>query len=133
MTTDKRVRLLMKATDTEGNQAEFGRVAGVGRATVNQWLYADNTRSINSEAAFRLSDKTGMSARWVALGEGPQKDLSAKFGKFDESDLDVLADLSELLYEDAADFKAKIRNAAEKARRYRQKEPDSPIRRTGTR
>jgi transcriptional regulator with XRE-family HTH domain len=54
-------------------QAEFGRPLGVTRQTVSQWEL-DET-SPTAENVFAIERAHGWSARWVVLGEGPERIL----------------------------------------------------------
>lgn len=46
--------------------------AGVSGGAVTHWLNG-STRALKSETADRIAKATGFNARWLALGEGPEK------------------------------------------------------------
>jgi hypothetical protein len=49
---------------------EFGRLGGMSKSVVNQ-LQTGSIKSFAPRYAYKLEDKTGFSARWIMLGEGP--------------------------------------------------------------
>lgn len=44
---------------------------GASKQSVSRWL-SDGKIVMAAEYAFRLQDKSGFSARWISLGEGPE-------------------------------------------------------------
>lgn len=50
---------------------EFGRLGGMSKSVVNQ-LLGGSIKSFAPRYAYKLEDKTGFSARWIMLGEGPE-------------------------------------------------------------
>ena len=56
------------------NQVELAKLAGVTKGRVNQWLNGTYGSGMSAEAAFRLADKTKFNARWLATGDGPERD-----------------------------------------------------------
>lgn len=81
--------------------AEFARMVGnISRGTTHNWVRGKSVPYCTH--IFLIEDATGVSARWIALGEGPklvsQRDRGGEQPPFTESDLlsmpdDVLADL----------------------------------------
>lgn len=66
------------------SQAELGRLIGVERATVREWI-SGRSKSPRPEVVFRIEDKLGYSARWLATGEEP-----IKARKIDPADTTIL-------------------------------------------
>ena len=50
----------------------MARASGASKQAVNAWL-TDGHSTIEPKFAFALQDASGFSARWILLGEGPQK------------------------------------------------------------
>jgi hypothetical protein len=71
-TLEERIAELMKAKNwTESKVAE---IAGVTRSAVSQWLGKTDTptKSIKLKPALLLERKSGYSALWLSVGEGPK-------------------------------------------------------------
>lgn len=67
-------RIKQVMDDMEINQVEMAKLAGVTKGRVNQWLNGTYGSGMSAEAAFRLADKTKFNARWLATGDGPERD-----------------------------------------------------------
>ncbi|XLV70958.1 helix-turn-helix domain-containing protein (plasmid) [Ralstonia syzygii subsp. celebesensis] len=57
------------------DQPALGKVAGVTKATVNQWLLG-KIKSLKMEYAVRIQERYGYNTSWLVLGTGPKKGLS---------------------------------------------------------
>lgn len=70
MNMGKRIQYARKQAGL--NQTEFGKKVGVSKGAVSQWENDDikNLRMIN---LFAIEDATGFNARWIALGQGPER------------------------------------------------------------
>ncbi|KVU10684.1 hypothetical protein WK62_05315 [Burkholderia ubonensis] len=73
-TLSERVQLILKE-HPDLDQPELGRIAGVTKGTVNQWLDG-KIKSMKLEYAARIQRRLGYSAIWLVLDEGDAK-LSA--------------------------------------------------------
>lgn len=65
-----RIKEIRKALEL--TQEELGGYAGVGKASVSQWEDG-STKSLKSETALKLQEKTGYSADWIVYGRGPKR------------------------------------------------------------
>jgi transcriptional regulator with XRE-family HTH domain len=54
-------------------QAEIARACHVTKATVNDWMQG-RTKNIRPDNLFALADALGVSARWLATGQGSRTD-----------------------------------------------------------
>lgn len=64
---------IKKAREDAGlNQTELGAACGLTRAAISQWENGA-TKAPTAENIFAIADATGFSARWLTLGEGPEK------------------------------------------------------------
>lgn len=73
-TVTERINLIFQEMQDEKRaktQADFGRLLGVTRSAVNQWL--SGATKITAENVFLIEDKTGYCARWIATGDGPKR------------------------------------------------------------
>ena len=68
--TPKRVQKMMD--ELEINQVEIGKLAGASKAMVNHWL-TGKVESVAAEYAYNLEARAGYSARWIMLGDGPER------------------------------------------------------------
>ncbi|MGA4275602.1 helix-turn-helix domain-containing protein [Ralstonia nicotianae] len=57
------------------DQPALGKVAGVTKATVNQWLLG-KIKSIKMEYAVRIQERYGYNTSWLVLGTGPKRGFS---------------------------------------------------------
>lgn len=64
----ERIQFILDEEDI--SQAELARRIGVTRATVNEWL-STRSQSPRADALFRIEDRLGYSARWLATGREP--------------------------------------------------------------
>ncbi|OLF82684.1 hypothetical protein AWH63_06680 [Marinobacter sp. C18] len=53
-------------------QKEIASYCGVSPGAVSQWKKGD-VKNLKFENLYRLADITGFSARWLAIGEGPER------------------------------------------------------------
>jgi hypothetical protein len=51
---------------------EFGRLCGMSKSVVNQ-LMGGQIKSVAPRYAYSLEEKTGFSARWIMLGDPPER------------------------------------------------------------
>lgn len=70
-TLSERVRTILDE-HPELDQPGLGRIAGVSKGTVNQWLDG-KIKSMKLEYAVRIQKRLGYSALWLVLDEGEQK------------------------------------------------------------
>lgn len=70
-TLSERVRTILDE-HPELDQLAFGRIAGVTKGAVTQWLSGD-IKSMKLEYAVRIQKRLGYSALWLVLDDGPQK------------------------------------------------------------
>lgn len=54
------------------NQTELAKAAGVTKGSVSQWENG-NTKNLRMENLFAVADATKFSAKWIALGKGPER------------------------------------------------------------
>jgi transcriptional regulator with XRE-family HTH domain len=54
------------------NYARLGELVGVSRQSSRAWCLGE-TKDLRMDHLFRLQDRTGYSARWIATGSGPKK------------------------------------------------------------
>ena len=73
-TVAERIQYMMDTLEIT-EQTAFGDLAEATRSVVNQWL-TGNIKSIAAKYAFSLEDQTGFSAKWIMLGEGPERKRS---------------------------------------------------------
>ena len=89
MTKSERIAHVIEASGY--NPASMSRKIGCTSAAIYQWI-AGSTHDIKNELLFALADATGFCARWIATGEGPQREeesertkrLAAMFEQMDE-------------------------------------------------
>lgn len=67
----KRIQIIKEELGLK-TDVEFGRLAGASKGMVNHWLN-ETVKSIAPEYAYKLEENTGFSAKWIQLGEGPQR------------------------------------------------------------
>lgn len=61
-------------------EGEFGALAGASKAVVSQWKNG-LIKEISPKYAYKFEEKTGFSAKWIQLGEGPQRvSVATEFG-----------------------------------------------------
>lgn len=53
-------------------QKQLCELSGASKSTVHQW-FKGTIKSISPEYAYQFEEKTGFSARWLMLGEGPPR------------------------------------------------------------
>lgn len=71
------------------DQPALGKVAGVTKATVNQWL-SGKIKSIKMEYAVRIQERFGYSTSWIVLGRGPEKMSDWPFPTIDQAEFNAL-------------------------------------------
>lgn len=74
-TLSERVQLIFKE-HPELDQPELGRIAGVTKGTVNQWLDG-KIKSMKLEYAARIQRRLGYSAIWLVLDEGEPRVIAS--------------------------------------------------------
>jgi len=79
---------------------QLGDMAGVTLQAVAQWR-AGQTSNIRMENLFRLADRCGYSARWIATGEGPRFHVAEKDPRY-------LLDIEELSEDQRAIIRAVV-------------------------
>lgn len=57
-------------------QAELARRIGQSRSAINKWESGD-TKNLKLDNLFKLAEKTGYSAKWIAVGEGTKREHKA--------------------------------------------------------
>lgn len=70
MNTGERIKTARKAAGL--SQEALGKAAKVSKGSVSQWE-SGLTKNLRMENLFAVEDATGYRARWLALGEGPEK------------------------------------------------------------
>jgi len=63
---------IMKKHLSIAEDVEFGRKCGMSKSVVNQ-LISGQIKSIAPRYAYKLQDETGFSARWIMLGDPPER------------------------------------------------------------
>lgn len=63
---------IMKSALNITEDVEFGRLGGMSKSVVNQ-LLSGQIKSFAPRFAYKLEENTRFSARWIMLGEGPEK------------------------------------------------------------
>jgi transcriptional regulator with XRE-family HTH domain len=84
-------RIAYAIRESGNSPAAMSRLIGCTSAAIYQWIKGE-TKDIKNEFLFGLADATGFEARWIAIGEGPQRldvneaqrRLLALFSKLDE-------------------------------------------------
>jgi transcriptional regulator with XRE-family HTH domain len=66
-------RIKLALTESGISQKEVAQKCQVSAAAVSLWV-TGHTRSPRSDYAFTIAKLTGFAARWLANGEGPQKE-----------------------------------------------------------
>lgn len=64
-------RLRRAREEAQTTQQELADYVGVSRAAVAQWENGE-TKNVRPENLFKAAEKLGKSAKWLALGEGPE-------------------------------------------------------------
>lgn len=54
------------------SDVEFARLAGMFKSVLNQ-LYIGKIKSFSARYAYKLEENTGFCAKWIQLGEGPDR------------------------------------------------------------
>lgn len=52
--------------------AQLAKLTGASKSIVHQWL-TGRIKSISAKYAYKLEEKTGYSAKWIQLGDGPPR------------------------------------------------------------
>jgi len=55
-----------------GKQKDLAAECGVTPGAITQWKQGD-VKNLKFENLYRMADMTGFSARWLAIGEGPER------------------------------------------------------------
>jgi len=71
------------------DQPTLAKVAGVTKATVNQWLLG-KIKSIKMEYAVRIQERYGYSTSWLVLDRGPEKLAAWPFATVDQDTFNQL-------------------------------------------
>jgi phage repressor protein C with HTH and peptisase S24 domain len=72
----ERYERIEKAIKNSGKQkSQIAKECGVANSAVSQWISGE-TKSLKPENLFALENSTGFSARWLAIGEGPERMVS---------------------------------------------------------
>src|SRR5688572_3474924 len=69
-TTPERVQQMIDELGVD--QVEFGKLAGASKAMVNHWL-SGKVQSVAPEYAYALEITTPYRARWIMIGDGPER------------------------------------------------------------
>lgn len=69
---DLKDRIRKAMEDAKLSPTELAARSGVSGGAVTHWLNG-TTKALKSETADRIGKATGYNARWLALGEGPEK------------------------------------------------------------
>jgi transcriptional regulator with XRE-family HTH domain len=83
-------RIEMILAETGLNQVALAKIAGVGKATVTEWI-SGRSKSPRPDSLFAIEDKLFYAARWLATGEGPKK-----IERLDPTDSTILTNVSKL-------------------------------------
>lgn len=54
------------------SQESLGRQVGVTKGAVSQWE-SGNTKNLRLDNLFNIENATGFCAKWIAIGEGPER------------------------------------------------------------
>lgn len=71
------------------DQPALAKVAGVTKATVNQWL-SGKIKSIKLDYAIQIQERYGYSPIWLVMGKGPEKVGDWPFTSVDRETFDNL-------------------------------------------
>ncbi|MBU9579587.1 helix-turn-helix domain-containing protein [Ralstonia mannitolilytica] len=82
-------RILKILEQEKIDQPALGKVAGVTKATVNQWIHG-RIKSIKMEYAVRIQERYGYSVAWLVLDRGPEKLSPWPFATVKEEDFKSL-------------------------------------------
>lgn len=64
---------IQRVLDEQGlDQPALGKVAGVTKATVNQWI-TGKIKSLKMEYAVQIQERYGYSVSWLVMGRGPER------------------------------------------------------------
>lgn len=73
MELSERIRRVIKAAKDAGkNQKAVADHIGVNSSSITHWKNGE-TKSLKLHNLYRMADYTGFSARWIAIGEGPER------------------------------------------------------------
>lgn len=70
-TIPERIQIMKEALDIT-EDATFGAKGGMSKSVVNQ-LLSGRIKSIHPRYAYKLEETTGFCARWIMLGDGPER------------------------------------------------------------
>jgi transcriptional regulator with XRE-family HTH domain len=71
ITVPERLNQIKQAMGID-EDVQLAKLAGASKSTVNQW-FSGGIKTITAEYAYRLEEKTGFSAKWIQLGDGPPR------------------------------------------------------------
>jgi transcriptional regulator with XRE-family HTH domain len=84
--------------------SDVARAVGIKPSAVSQWKSGE-TSNIRPEHLFKFADATGFEARWIGIGEGPERppvaanhrlaDLIHYYGQCDERGKDLVLRIAE--------------------------------------
>lgn len=74
----ERYERIAKAIAASGKRkSEIAAACGVSASAVTQWVSGES-KSMKPENIYALAKATGFHAKWLAIGEGPEKDLGSE-------------------------------------------------------
>jgi SOS-response transcriptional repressor LexA len=74
----ERYERIAKAIAASGKRkSEIAAACGVSASAVTQWVSGES-KSMKPENIYALAKATGFQAKWLAIGEGPEKDLASE-------------------------------------------------------
>lgn len=95
MELHERIQRAIKVSGVKGK--DVAAACEVTPSSVSQWM-AGNIKNLKFVSLYGLSDITGFSARWIALGEGPERTAElpgVRLASHEAALLDIYRELSD--------------------------------------